>query len=135
MQLATSPEHDAGAAGRGGNRWLVVATAFWTIPAFALSLGILVAAALRDSDPVATRAGLRSVDLGWPLVWVHQDQSSLDPPLPSRLGLASPLEHPTHLAGAAFLGNLLIGFTVVLVVGLLMIALAVALARRSRPHP
>lgn len=112
----------------------MIATAFWTIPAVGLSWGIVLATTVRDHDPVATRAGLHSVDLGWPLVWLHQDQSFLDPPLPYRMALASPWEHPTQVSGAAFLVNVLTVFTVVLVAGLLLCGLAVALARRSRTH-
>jgi hypothetical protein len=115
---------------RGRGRWLVTMTAFGTIPAFVLSMGVVLASALRSADVVATRPGLRSVDLGWPLVWIHQDQGSLDPPLPYRLGLASPWEQPTYVSGTAFLENVLTIFAVVAVVGLLVSALVVALARR-----
>ncbi|WP_328830020.1 hypothetical protein [Nocardioides acrostichi] len=55
-----------------------------------MSVGLVLAAAVADGQVVATRAAQRSVDLGWPLGWVHQDQSALDPPLPARLSLASP---------------------------------------------
>lgn len=83
---------------------------------------------------VATRAGMRSVDLGWPLVWVHQDQSSLDPPLPHSMALVSPWEDPASIAWAALVVNVLIVFTVVVVGGLLLRFLVVALTRRLRAH-
>ncbi|GHJ60029.1 hypothetical protein NOK12_25470 [Nocardioides sp. OK12] len=106
-----------------------MATAFGAIPAFAVSLGVVLVAALRDTDLVATRVGQRSVDLGWPFDWIHQNQSSLDSPLPYRLGLSSPWEHPTDVSAVAFVGNVLIVFAVVAVVGLLVGALAVGLSR------
>ncbi len=38
---------------------------------------------------------LASADFGLPLPWLHQNQSSLDPPLPVRLAPGSPWEHPS----------------------------------------
>ena len=73
-------------------------------------------AALGDSESVARRAGLRSVDLGWRLVRVHRNQSSLDPPMPVSDG-----------AGLTVV-------TVVVVGRWLVSAFVVSLGRRFRTH-
>lgn len=99
---------------RDRRRWLVKRAAFETIPAVALSIGVVLAPALGDTELIATRMGQRSVDLGWPFVWIHQDQSSLDQPLPYRFGLSSPWEHPTVVSAVAFTGNVVIVFASVL---------------------
>jgi hypothetical protein len=131
VELATSTDEVSTDA--GPRRWLVMLTAFGTIPALAVSVGVVLVAALRDTDLVTTRASQRHVDLGWPFVWIHQDQSSLYPPLPYRLGLSSPWEHPTHLTGIAFVGSVLVVFAAVATVGLLLGVVAVGAARAYSP--
>ncbi|GAB6987201.1 hypothetical protein [Nocardioides pyridinolyticus] len=116
----------------GTRRRLVTLTAFGAIPTFVLSLAIVLATALRDTELVATQAGQRSVDLGWPWAWIRQDQHSLDPPLPDRMGFTSPWESPTSLSGVAFVENVLVVFTVLTVGGLLAGALIVVLTRAVR---
>jgi hypothetical protein len=70
----------------------VLWTFLMTAAAGILTLGSMVA----DGEAVGTRAQQDQLSFGWPLAWVTQDQSSLDPPLPYRLSVASPLESPTH---------------------------------------
>ena len=88
---------------------------------------VVLATAMNDQVLVSSRAELKTVDLGWPLEWVHQDQSSYDPPFPTHVGLSSPWENPTSVSGTAFLVDALIVFAVVAVVGLLLCAFSVAL--------
>jgi hypothetical protein len=86
--------------------------AFLTLPILAFSVTMVVAAASMDSDSVSTAADQRSVDVGQPFVWIHQDQSGSDPPLPAHLGFASPWENPTRGSATAILLNVLVVFAV-----------------------
>lgn len=95
-------------------------------------LVVVLATTLTDHDVVSSRADQRSVDLGQPLAWLHQDESALDPPLPGRFGMASPWDTPTSVSGVAFLVDVLVAFAVVTVLGLLVSALMVALSRQLR---
>lgn len=131
MGLPTSTDHVRETGGRRPR--LAVLTALGTLAAFVLSLVIVLVAALRDTDLVATEAGQRSVDLGWPWAWIHQDQSSVDPSLPSQMRFESPWENPTSLSAVILIENVFVVFAVLAVGGLLGGALAVVLARRVRP--
>lgn len=91
---------------------------------------VVLVTALTDQVLVSSRADQRSVEFGWPLVWVQQDQSSYDPPFPTHLGLSSPWEHPTSISLGAVLVDVLFVFAVVSAVVLPAAALTVALVRR-----
>ena len=104
--------------------------AFGIFVAFLLSLAVVLVTAMTDQVLVRSRADLASVDLGWPLVWAHQDLSSNDPPLPAQLGFYSPWENPTSVSWAAFLADILIVFAAVGMVVAVTAALMVVLARR-----
>lgn len=114
------------------SHWLVVLAAFGVPAAFLFSLIVVVASALSGEVLVDNRADLHSVDFGWPIAWVHQDQSSLDPPLPFALGFTSPWEHPTTVSPGTFLVDVLVVFAVVGVLVLLTAALVIALVRGLR---
>ncbi len=100
------------------------------------SVIMVLALAMTDSDVVKTRADQRSIDLGRPFVWLHQDQSGYDPPLPTHLGLSSPWENPTSLSGPGLLLNVLLVFASTALVVMLLWALIrplVRTVRRARP--
>ena len=83
-------------------------------------------------DATATERGSRHrwLVFGWPLVWVQQDHSSYEPPLPMRLGLSSPWENPTSVSLGSVLVDVLVVFAVLSAVVLLAAALMIALVRR-----
>ncbi|MET0953303.1 MAG: hypothetical protein ABWX57_08435 [Aeromicrobium sp.] len=121
---------DATETERGSQPRRLVALAAFGIPvAFLFSLTVVLVTALTDQVLVSSRADLRGVEFGWPLVWVQQDQSSYDPPFPTHLGLSSPWEHPTSVSSGAVLVDVLFVFVVSAVV-LLAAALTIALVRR-----
>jgi hypothetical protein len=68
---------------------------------------------MTDGELVRTGADRRSVDVGRPFVWVHQDQSGYDTPLPTHLGLSSPWENPTSVSLDVFLVDVLVVFLAV----------------------
>lgn len=116
--------------GRRRRRWLPMLVAFGSMPALLFSLIVVVALAVTDTDVVKTRADQRSIDLGRPFVWFHQDQTGYDPPLPTHLGLSSPWENPTEVSLAGMLLDVLVVFaataislTLLLTVGLLLVRL------------
>jgi len=128
-----TPTEDAGESERGSrHRWLIALVAFGTPAALLFSLTMALVVAMNDHVLVSDRAGLKSVDLGWPLVWIHQDQSSSDPPFPTHVGVLSPWEHPTGLSLDAFLVDALAVFVAVGSGALLVGALVAALVRRRR---
>lgn len=112
------------------HRWLVALAAFGIPVAFLFSLTVVLVSALTDQVLVISRADLRSVEFGWPLVWVQQDQSSYDPPFPTHVALSSPWENPTSVSPGAVLVDALFVFAVVSAVVLLAVALVIALVRR-----
>ncbi len=71
-----------------------------------ISLVVVLALPLVDRARVQSQTELSDVRLGLPISWLVQDQSALDPEFPRRVGLASPLEHPTYLLWPEFLLNL-----------------------------
>ena len=83
-------EEDAEPTTGHSRRWLPMLVAFGTLSALLFSLIVVVGLAVTDSDVVRTRADQRSIDLGRPCVWLHQNQEGYDPPLPPHLGLSSP---------------------------------------------
>jgi len=95
---------------RRGRRWIPILVAFGTLPVLLFSLVVVVALAVTDSDVVKTRADQRSIDVGRPFVWLHQDQKGYDPPLPTNLGPSSPWENPTNVSGAGLLLNVMVVF-------------------------
>ena len=72
------------------HRGLVALAAFGIPVAFLFSLTVVLVSALTDQVVVIRRVHLRSVEFGWPLVWVQQDQSSYDPSFPTHVALSSP---------------------------------------------
>lgn len=98
--------------------------------AFLFSMTVVLVTALTDQVLASRKADLRSVDFGWPLVWVHQDQSSYDPPFPTHLGLSSPWENPTSVSLGAVMVDVLFVFAVVSAVVLLAAALMFTRVRR-----
>jgi hypothetical protein len=122
-------KHDPGTERGSHHRWLVVA-ALGIPVAFFFSLTVVLVTALTDQVLVSSRAYLRSVEFGWPLVWVQQDQSLYDPPFPTHVGLSSPWENPTSVSLSALLVDVLFVFAVVSAVVLLAAALRIALVRR-----
>jgi len=117
---------------RSPHRWLLALVAFGTPGAFLFSLTVVLVAAMNDQVLVSSRLDLKSVDLGWPLVWIHQDQSSSDPPFPTHRGVLSPWENPTRLSLDSFLVNALVVFAAVAVGVVLTAALVVTLVRLRR---
>ena len=113
--------------------WLLALVAFGVPVAFLFSLVFVVMEALSQPVLVGRRRDLASVGFGRPLVWVHQDLTSTDPPLPGTVGLDSPWEHPVQVHGVAFLLDLMIVFAVVAVVVLVVAAALVAFRRRVVP--
>ncbi|GAA1141935.1 hypothetical protein GCM10009606_21760 [Nocardioides aquiterrae] len=97
-----------------------------------MSIALVGCAALEDRDLARTRHDLGSINLGWPLPWIEQDQRSQDPPLPHRMGLVSPWENPTGMSLPALAGNVLLVFAALALVGLMLAAVLHALARRVR---
>jgi hypothetical protein len=114
------------------SHWLVVLAAFGVPAAFLFSIGVVVLNVLSGQVMVRTREDLRGVDFGWPTAWVHQDQSSADPPLPRALGFDSPWEHPTGVSPVAFLVDVLMVFAAVSLLVVLTAALVVAIGRGVR---
>lgn len=68
----------------------------------ALAVPVVLALTNIDTYRVAIREDQARVGFGMPLNWLVQDQSSLDPPLPYRLDVGSPLEHPTDMLVVPF---------------------------------
>lgn len=64
----------------------------------AVSLLTVVLLAGVDTERVLEPSGGAHVELGLPLPWLVQDQTSVDPAYPTDLGLASPWEHPTDIS-------------------------------------
>ena len=106
--------------------------AFGVFVAFLFSLTVVLVTAMTDQALVRSRADLARIELGWPLDWVRQDQSSLEPPLPAKLGFSSLWENPTDVSWAAFLADVLIVFAATGVVVALAAALILVRARRAR---
>ena len=112
------------------HRWLAALAAFGIPVAFLFSLTVVLVTALTDQVLASRKADLRSVDFGWPLVWVHQDQSSYDPPFPTQLSLSSPWENPTSVSLGAVLADVLFVFAVSAVVLLAAVLMITRVRRR-----
>ena len=105
--------------------WKVLAVA-------ALACVLVVLGLLVDSGRVGGTAGeLADVRLGLPFDWVHQDQSSMDPPAGAALDLrfGLPQENPTQVSAGMFAVNLALVSAAVVVVWL---GLRRLVARRGR---
>jgi hypothetical protein len=96
-----------------------------------VALGLVAAAVggLLDRETVGSHRALHQVTLGYPFHWITQDQAGLSPTFPTRLGIASPWESPTHLDRSAFAVDALLWLVVLLVVFIVIRALV----RRARP--
>lgn len=110
MKLAPTRDVPAGPESRG-----TVAVVLFGPVAVLISL----AGALFDDVTVADRSGLAQVTFGFPFGWLTQDQSSLDPSLPSNVTPLSPWDYPV---GAAVLP--LVADVLVIYVGLLLVVVA-----------
>jgi hypothetical protein len=55
---------------------------------------MVIALAWTDTALVTNASELGDVTFGWPLAWVSQDLTALDPLLPADMGMNSPWEHP-----------------------------------------
>jgi hypothetical protein len=71
-------------------------------------------AALVDRDTVTAHGGLGRVTFGYPLGWLSQNQTALDPAFPAKLSAGSPWENPTSVAFAPLVGDVLIVSAVLL---------------------
>jgi len=73
-----------------------------------LSTGLVVAS-LWIPTTVHDRSDMESIQLGYPIRFVLQDNSRFDPPsFPWQYRLVSPWESPTELKPLAFLGSVLL---------------------------
>ena len=68
--------------------------------------------ALFDHVTVANLDGLSRVAFGYPLKWLTQDQSALDPPFPARTSPASPWENPTSVEVGPLIVDVLVVYAV-----------------------
>ena len=75
-------------------------------------------AALVDRPTVTAHGALGRVTFGYPLGWLAQDQTALDPSLPARLSPTSPWENPTSVTFGPLLVDVLVIYAVLLVVWL-----------------
>ena len=130
----TNTDRAAESTRGSSRRWLVEFVLIAIPAALVFSLIVVVFAAFYDHDLVRTLAESHRVELGWPLPWLHQDQSGYAWLFPSYLGLASPLENPTTMSLGPFLMDVLIVFAVVMAV-VLPAALSVASVRRRLGLP
>lgn len=112
------------------HRWLVALAVFGIPVALLFSMAVVLVTALTHQVLVSSRADLRSVEFGWPLVWVQQDQSSYDPPFPTQLSLSSPWENPTSVSLGAVLADVLFVFAVSAVVLLAAVLMVTRVRRR-----
>jgi hypothetical protein len=117
-------------------RGVVLAAVMFSITTAAVVLGGLL-----DREMVSSKQAQRSVDVGLPLNWLHQDQFGYDPPFPAYAGFASPLENPTNVSWADFAVNVALVFAGLVAVWLALVAVR-GRSRRStaaqifavRPH-
>ncbi len=88
----------------------------WGLAGLAL-VAVLVAlvAALNDFATVTGREALGRVMFGYPLNWLAQNQTTLDPPFPATVSPASPWENPTSVAFGPLLVDVLAVYGLLLV--------------------
>ena len=101
------------------------------LAALAISAVVVLGSPFLRPATVADRAGQRDVAWGSPVAWVHQDQTSLSPSLPTHTGLLSPWQHPTTVS----VGGLLVDLVVFLAVAFAALALLLLVVRRGRATP
>lgn len=109
-----------------GTRWIRL-----VLLVFGAAIVLTLASPLVDYDEVGRKSDMASIDLGLPIPWVHQDQSSSDPGVLSSRGLASPWENPTSASFGPFLADVALIFVVLLVVTSLL-AVTIGRVRSSR---
>ncbi|ROR90891.1 hypothetical protein EDD33_1740 [Nocardioides aurantiacus] len=102
------------------------------LAAAVLAVVVVALSPLVDSVMVGDREEQHDVAFGAPFPWVRQDQRDLEPPLPAKLRLASPQEHPTGTSPAVFVVDVAAAFTVFAAAGSALLV-AVACGRRTRP--
>ncbi len=78
------------------------------------AVGITFAIALSDHVAVLSRSGLGHIQFGLPLVWLRQDQSSLDPSFPMNATLISPWDYPTSVSVVPLVCDVLVAFGLLL---------------------
>jgi hypothetical protein len=123
-QLDTKPE--SGSAARGTLRWPVVGLLL--VVGLVVAVAVVLGGLLVDHQTVTNVRDQRSLDVGLPLAWVHQDQSASDPPFPADAFVASPWDHPTSVSPAPFLADVGLAYAVLA----LPCVLAAAAVRRRR---
>jgi hypothetical protein len=75
-------------------------------------------AALIDRTTVTSHEALGRVMFGYPLDWLAQNQTAMDPPFPATLSPASPWENPTSFALGPLIVDVLVVYAVLLVIWL-----------------
>ncbi len=114
---------------KGKQTWNAFVTRLSTGNHFALVLLsiCLVVASLWIPTTVRDRNGMKSIELGYPIRFVIQDNSRFDPPsFPWQYRLVSPWESPTEPKLLAFLGSVLIV--------LALLELAATMLRRTKEN-
>ena len=72
---------------------------------------------------VETKAEMYSMKFGYPIPFVRQDLSGLDPPLPREVSIGSMWEHPTQINTINFIFSICIFFLILLFYSLIMMRL------------
>lgn len=80
-----------------------------------LAVLVAVGAALIDRATVKNQEELGRVAFGYPLRWLAQNQTNLDPSFPANLSPASPWENPTSVAFGPLCGDVLVVYVLLLV--------------------
>ncbi len=89
--------------------WPVVSRTDAAVLVVVISLVLVIGLAAGDHDYARDRSELSHVELGFPLTWVVQDQSALDPAeFPARMGGGSPLNHDTDVLWGRFVANVVL---------------------------
>lgn len=68
------------------------------------------------NDTVHNHGDLSSIELGWPISFVVQDHSQLDPPSwwwPNRIGLGTPQEYPVSFRPSSFFFSVALNFLII----------------------
>jgi hypothetical protein len=77
-----------------------------------VAFAIVLALTWSQTVNVTAPAQQKALTFGWPLGWVTQDLSSMDPPMPYDMSMGSPWEHPVTNVRWAPLGLDLAAFWV-----------------------
>jgi len=96
---------------------------------------ITLVAVFFEHVTVKRQEDLGRVTFGFPLDWLVQDQSTRSPPFPWEASVASPWEHPTHVAFVPLVADLLFAYAVLLAAvffGWLVFRSVIGVVRRSQ---